>query len=164
VLLLIVLLPLVVGTSLTWWLNRFSRLYSALAAGAICLSVFGCLLYLAPQILHNTPLLQQWTWLPEIGLNLSFRLDGLALLFSLLISGIGTLIIIYAYYYLSDKNSLGKLNSMLMLFMAAMLGISLSNNLLVLLIFWELTSISSFLLVGYWSHYQFHRLVYHESD
>lgn len=153
-LLLIVLLPLVVGTSLTWWLNRFSRLYSALAAGAICLSVFGCLLYLAPQILHNTPLLQQWTWLPEIGLNLSFRLDGLALLFSLLISGIGTLIIIYAYYYLSDKNSLGKLNSMLMLFMAAMLGISLSNNLLVLLIFWELTSISSFLLVGYWSHYQ----------
>lgn len=153
-LLLIVLLPLILGTSLTWWLNRFSRLYSALAAGAISLSVFGSLLFLAPQVFQGQPLLQQWAWLPEIGLNLSFRLDGLALLFSLLISGIGTLIIIYAYYYLSDKNSLGKLNSMLMLFMAAMLGISLANNLLILLIFWELTSISSFLLVGYWSHYQ----------
>lgn len=153
-LLLIVLLPLVLGTSLTWWLNRFSRLHSACAAGLISGGVFALLLYQAPTIFAGQTILQQWAWLPEIGLNLSFRLDGLALLFSLLISGIGTLIVIYAYYYLSDKNSLGKLNSMLMLFMAAMLGISLSNNLLILLVFWELTSISSFLLVGYWNHYQ----------
>src|SRR5690606_10932741 len=57
-------------------------------------------------------------------------------------------------YYLNPKNSLSKLYFLLMLFMAAMLGISLSNNLLILLVFWELTSISSFLLVGYWSNYE----------
>ncbi|HAE65059.1 MAG TPA: monovalent cation/H+ antiporter subunit A, partial [Acinetobacter johnsonii] len=83
----------------------------------------------------------------------SFRLDALGLLFALLISGIGTLIYIYAYFYLGPKNSLNKLYLLLMLFMAAMLGISLSNNLILLLVFWELTSISSFLLVGYWSNY-----------
>ena len=98
--------------------------------------------------------LESWPWLPELGLNLSLRLDALGLMFALLITGIGTLIYIYAYYYLSPKNSLSKLYSLLMLFMAAMLGISLSNNLILLVTFWELTSISSFLLVGYWSNYE----------
>ncbi|WP_144576985.1 hypothetical protein, partial [Siminovitchia fortis] len=74
--------------------------------------------------------LESWPWLPELGLNLSLRLDALGLMFALLITGIGTLIYIYAYYYLSPKNSLSKLYSLLMLFMAAMLGISLSNNLI----------------------------------
>nr|MCG4642280.1 hypothetical protein [Bifidobacterium bifidum] len=71
---------------------------------------------------------QSWSWLPQLGIDLSFRLDALGLLFSLLISGIGTLIYIYAYYYLSPRNSLSKLYLLLMFFMAAMLGISLSNN------------------------------------
>lgn len=153
-LLLIVLLPLLLGTSLSWWLERFSRTYSALAAGLVSISCFVLLLTLSPAIFAGSTLLQRWEWLPELGLNLSFRLDGLALLFGLLISGIGTLIITYAFYYLNHKNSLGKLCSLLMLFMAAMLGISLSNNLLLLLVFWELTSVSSFLLVGYWHRYE----------
>lgn len=153
-LLLIVLLPLVLGTSLTWWLARIDRLYSCIAACSISLLCFISLLTLALTHGLQQPLLQHWQWLPEIGLNLSFRLDGLALIFGLLISGIGTLIFIYAWYYLNRKNSLGKLYSLLMLFMSAMLGIVLSNNLLILLIFWELTSISSFLLVGYWQNYE----------
>lgn len=153
-LLLIVLLPLLLGTSLSWWLERFSRTYSAVAAGLISISCFILLLLQSPAIFAGKTLLQRWDWLPELGLNISFRLDGLALLFGLLISGIGTLIILYAYYYLNAKNSLGKLCSLLMLFMAAMLGISLSNNLLLLLVFWELTSVSSFLLVGYWQRYK----------
>ncbi|MEG2568223.1 MAG: proton-conducting transporter membrane subunit, partial [Acinetobacter sp.] len=97
--------------------------------------------------------LEHWQWLPQIGIDFSFRLDALSLIFALLISGIGTLIYIYAYYYLNPKNSLSKLYALLMMFMTAMLGISLSNNLIILLVFWELTSISSFLLVGYWSNY-----------
>ena len=105
-------------------------------------------------MLGGASIQQSWDWLPQLGINLSFRLDALGLLFSLLITGIGTLIYIYAYYYLGPKNSLSKLYLLLMLFMAAMLGISLSNNLIILLVFWELTSISSFLLVGYWSHYE----------
>ncbi|XID76091.1 monovalent cation/H+ antiporter subunit A [Alkanindiges sp. WGS2144] len=152
VLLLIVLLPLIIGTSLSWWVERYSRLYSCLIATGISLSCFAALLLTSSLNSLGQPLLQQWQWLPEIGLNLSFRLDGLALIFGMLISGIGTLICIYAWYYLSPKNSLGKLYSLLMLFMAAMLGLVLSNNLLLLVVFWELTSISSFLLVGYWQN------------
>lgn len=153
-LLLIVLLPLVLGTVLTWWLARIDRLYSCLAASGISLLCFVSLLTLACMHGLQQPLLQQWQWLPEIGLNISLRLDGLALFFGLLISGMGTLIFIYAWYYLNHKNSLGKLYSLLMLFMSAMLGMVLSNNLLILLVFWEITSISSFLLVGYWQNYE----------
>ncbi|MDO8720501.1 MAG: monovalent cation/H+ antiporter subunit A, partial [Polaromonas sp.] len=80
------------------------------------------------------------------------RLDGLALMFALLITGIGLLIIVYAHFYLGKSDPVGKFFSTLMLFMAAMLGIALSDNLLLLIVFWELTSLSSFLLVGFWQH------------
>lgn len=86
-------------------------------------------------VFNGASITQSWAWLPQLGIHLSFRLDALGLMFCLLISGIGTLIYIYAYYYLSPKNSLSKLYLLLMLFMAAMLGISLSNNLILLLIF-----------------------------
>lgn len=150
---IIILLPLVLGTTLVSWLKQFSRGVTALAAIGISLSSLVLLLLHAPDVLNGQVIQQTWRWLPELGLNLSFRLDALGLLFALLISGIGTLIFIYAYYYLGPKNSLRKLYMLLMLFMAAMLGIALSNNLILLLTFWELTSISSFLLVGYWSNY-----------
>lgn len=151
---IIILLPLVLGTTLVSWLKQFSRGVTALGAIAVSLSSFLLLLSQAPAVFNGTVITQTWSWLPQLGIDFSFRLDALGMLFALLISGIGTLIYIYAYYYLSPKNSLSKLYFLLMLFMAAMLGISLSNNLLILLIFWELTSISSFLLVGYWSNYE----------
>ena len=90
------------------------------------------------------------SWIPAIGLDIAFRLDGLSLLFSLLILGIGLLVILYARYYLSEKDQMARFYAYLLLFMAAMIGIVLSNNLLQLWFFWELTSISSFLLIGYW--------------
>ena len=151
---IIILLPLVLGTTLVLWLKQFSRGVIALGAIGVSLSSLILLLTQAKAVFNGHVILQSWSWLPQLGLNLSFRLDALGLLFSLLITGIGTLIYIYAYYYLSPKNSLSKLYVLLMLFMAAMLGISLSNNLMLLLVFWELTSISSFLLVGYWSNYE----------
>ncbi len=150
---IIILLPLILGTTLVSQLQRISRGMTAIGAIGISLSCFILLLSQAETVLQGNALQQSWEWLPQLGINLSFRLDALGLLFGLLISGIGTLIYIYAYYYLSPKNSLSKLYQLLMLFMAAMLGISLSNNLIILLVFWELTSISSFLLVGYWSQY-----------
>ena len=151
---IIILLPLVLGTILIPWLKQFSRGATAFGAIAVSLSSLTLLLTQAKAVFNGQVILETWHWLPQLGLNLSFRLDALGLLFSLLITGIGTLIFIYAYYYLSPKNSLSKLYTLLMLFMAAMLGISLSNNLMLLLVFWELTSISSFLLVGYWSNYE----------
>ncbi|MDV2469608.1 monovalent cation/H+ antiporter subunit A [Acinetobacter chinensis] len=151
---IIVLLPLVLGTTLVSWLKQFSRGVTAFGAIGVSLIVFALLLTQANSVFNGAVISQSWEWLPQAGINLSFRLDALGLLFALLISGIGTLIYIYAYYYLSPKNSLSKLYFLLMLFMSAMLGISLSNNLIILLVFWELTSISSFLLVGYWSNYE----------
>lgn len=150
---IIILLPLVLGTTLACCLKNSSRGYLALSAIAVSLSSLILLLLQAPAVLSGQVIMQSWAWLPEVGIHLSLRLDALGLLFGVLISGIGSLIYIYAYYYLSAKNSLSKLYLLLMLFMAAMLGIALSNNLLLLLIFWELTSISSFLLVAYWNNY-----------
>ena len=151
---IIILLPLVLGTTLVSWLKQFSRGVTALGAIGVSLSSLILLLTQAKAVFNGETIIQTWSWLPQLGIDLSFRLDALGLLFSLLITGIGTLIFIYAYYYLSPQNSLSKLYVLLMLFMAAMLGISLSNNLILLLTFWELTSISSFLLVGYWSNYE----------
>ncbi len=150
---IIVLLPLILGTTLVLWLKQFSRGLTALGAIGVSLSSFILLLTQAKSVFNGQAVLEHWQWLPQIGIDFSFRLDALSLIFALLISGIGTLIYIYAYYYLNPKNSLSKLYALLMMFMTAMLGISLSNNLIILLVFWELTSISSFLLVGYWSNY-----------
>ncbi len=150
---IIILLPLILGTTLVLLLKQSSRRLTAFAAVGVSMTSLGLLLTQARDVFNGAVITQSWSWLPQLGINFSFRLDALGLLFALLISGIGTLIYIYAYFYLGPKNSLNKLYLLLMLFMAAMLGISLSNNLILLLVFWELTSISSFLLVGYWSNY-----------
>ncbi len=153
---LIVLLPLVLGTPLCAWVGAASspsrRTASAWAAAAVTLAAFGLLCFLAPAVFAGQTLLSHTDWLPALGLNFNFRLDGLALMFGLLITGVGLLVILYAGYYLDATENWGKFFALLMLFMAAMLGIVLSDNLLLLVVFWELTSISSFLLVGYWSH------------
>jgi multicomponent K+:H+ antiporter subunit A len=93
-------------------------------------------------------------WLPQAGLALSLRLDGLAWMFAGLVLGIGALIVLYASYYLSEEDSARRFFGYLMLFMGAMLGVVLAGNLLLMVVFWELTSISSFLLIGFWSHRQ----------
>lgn len=90
-------------------------------------------------------------WMPSLGINFTAYVDGLGLLFALLITGIGALVVLYSIYYLNkDKESLGHFYVYLLLFMGAMLGVVLSDNMVVMYMFWELTSISSFLLIGYW--------------
>jgi len=93
-----------------------------------------------------------FNWLPELGLNVTLMLDGLGFFFALLILGIGLLIITYARFYLAREDNMGEFFTYLLLFQGAMVGIVLSDNILLLLIFWELTSLSSFLLIGYWKH------------
>jgi multicomponent K+:H+ antiporter subunit A len=151
---LIVLLPLVVGTLLCFGIGSGSsplrRQATAWAAAGVAGTALAVLLSLAPEVLAGHTLLHHAEWIPAIGLNLNFRLDALALMFAGLITGIGLLVILYAAYYLHPEDPAGKFFGTLMLFMAAMLGIVLSDNLLLLMVFWELTSISSFLLIGYW--------------
>ena len=152
----VVLLPLLAGTLACAWAGSVEspgrRRLTAWLAAAVTAAALALLLQQAPAVFAGQTLLSSTEWLPMIGLNIGWRLDGLALMFALLITSIGLLIILYAAWYLHHDDPAGKFFTKLMLFMAAMLGIVLSDNLLLLVVFWELTSVSSFLLVGYWSH------------
>lgn len=121
--------------------------------GGVAIIPLALLFLEVPQVFAGKIVQAGWDWVPAIGLNLTFRLDGLGFLFALLILGIGLLVILYARYYLAERDPVGRFYAFLLLFMAAMLGIVLSDNLLLLLVFWELTSLSSFLLIGYWKHH-----------
>ncbi|KQU19550.1 cation:proton antiporter [Bacillus sp. Leaf13] len=97
-------------------------------------------------------IMERATWIPSLGIHVDFYVDGLGLLFALLITGIGSLVILYSIFYLSKvKEKLNQFYVFLLLFMGAMLGVVLSDNLIVLYSFWEFTSLSSFLLIGYWN-------------
>ncbi|TRW99118.1 monovalent cation/H+ antiporter subunit A [Paracoccus sp. M683] len=148
---LIALLPFF-GALLPGLLIRSGRNVAAISCGTATLVAFIGLLLHIPAIMRGEVITTSFSWLPQIGLAASFRVDGLGLLFGTLILGIGLLIITYARFYLSRHDPIGKFYTYLMLFQGAMMGIVLSDNILLLLVFWELTSLSSFLLIGYWRH------------
>lgn len=150
-LILIALLPFL-GAVLPALMIRAGRTASAWSAGAVTLAALTGILAHAPAVLRGEIIFYQLDWVPILGLNANFMLDGLGLLFSLLILGIGLLIIIYARFYLDRDDPMGQFYCYLLLFQGAMLGIVLSDNILLLIVFWELTSLSSFLLIGYWKH------------
>ncbi len=148
---LIAMLPFI-GALLPGLLIRSGRSVAATACGTTTfVALLGLLLHV-PAIMRGEVITARFEWLPLIQLNANFRIDGLSLLFGILILGIGLLIITYARFYLSRHDSIGKFYTYLMLFQGAMVGIVLSDNILLLLVFWELTSLSSFLLIGYWRH------------
>ena len=111
--------------------------------------LFALLLCQAPLIMHGDTIKTSIPWIPDFDVFFSFYLDGLSLLFALLITGIGTLIVIYSGTYLEKNPRLGRYYAYLFLFMGAMLGTVLSSNLITLFIFWELTSLSSYLLISF---------------
>ncbi|WP_425532040.1 monovalent cation/H+ antiporter subunit A [Ancylobacter crimeensis] len=89
-------------------------------------------------------------WLPSLGLEFSLRLDGLSWLFAVMVYGIGMLVALYARYYMAEEDPVPRFFSFLLAFMGAMAGVVLSGNLIQIVFFWELTSLFSFLLIGYW--------------
>src|SRR5699024_3628194 len=114
-------------------------------------ALFLYFLSLLPITSSGQTIMKAVNWVPSLKINFGLYVDGISLLFSLLITGIGTLVILYSIYYLPKL--IEKLNNFyiyLLLFMGAMLGIVLSDNLVVLYVFWEITSISSSLLISYW--------------
>lgn len=150
---LVALLPFL-GAPLAAWAANISRSASAWTAAFVTLLSLSLLLPAASLPFDGQTLIQSWQWIPALGLDFAFRLDGLALLFSLLILLIGLLVILYARYYLSTRDSMGRFFAYLLMFMGSMLGIVLSENLIQLVVFWELTSLTSFLLISYWQHQQ----------
>ncbi|MDB5370585.1 MAG: monovalent cation/H+ antiporter subunit [Roseomonas sp.] len=91
-------------------------------------------------------------WAPDLGLNLVLRMDGLASVFAAMVAGIGFLVVLYARYYMSQDDPIPRFFAFLLAFMGSMMGLVLSGNLIQLVFFWELTSLFSFLLIGYWQH------------
>ena len=146
---LIIALPFL-GALLPLLAERLGRSACAVAAGLAPATALVLLLSQQSAVFAGDLIRVKLSWLPALGLNLSLRLDGLGFLFALLILGIGLLVILYARYYLSKQESMGRFFAFLLLFMGAMLGVVLSENLLLMLMFWELTSLSSFLLIGFW--------------
>ena len=128
------------------------RTWIALVTAVAPIIAISLLLSQGSEVLAGEIVSVKYAWITQLGLNLSFRLDGLSFLFSLLILGIGLLVILYARYYLSDQERVARFFACLLLFMGSMLGLVLAGNLLLMLMFWELTSLSSFLLIGFWSH------------
>ncbi len=123
---------------------------AAWIAGLTALAALAALLFMAPAVFAGD--VPRWSvqWLPALGLQLGFRMDGLAWMFALLVLGIGALVVLYAAYYLDPNDPRARFFTFFMLFMGAMLGVVLSDNLILLVVFWELTSLTSFLLIGFW--------------
>lgn len=138
------------GAALVAGIARYGRSASAWCAAGVTAAALLQLLPMMSASFAGATTLERLPWITSAGLDLVFRMDGLGLLFVLLILGIGLLVILYAHYYLSARDSLSRLYAYLLLFMGSMLGVVLSENLIQLLIFWELTSLSSFLLIAYW--------------
>ena len=151
ILLIIAVLPFV-GALLPGLMIRAGRNACAISTAVPTFLALIMLVVLAPAVLRGEVVQVEIAWLPQLGLSASFFLDGLGLLFAGMILGVGLLIILYARFYLSANDPMGQFYTYLLLFQGAMLGIVLSDNILLLLIFWELTSLSSFLLIGYWKH------------
>ncbi len=117
----------------------------ALGGAAICGSLY-------PEIAAGRALRHEITWLPALGLNFVIRVDGFAWLFAMLVLVFGVLVVVYARYYMSPSDPVPRFFSFFLAFMGSMLGVVLSGNLIQMAMFWEMTSLSSFLLIGYWHH------------
>lgn len=150
-LIVLLLLPFI-GSCLAALLPHNARNTESLLAGLVALigTVQVALLY--PQIAHGGVIREEFFWLPSLGLNFVLRMDGFAWLFSMLVLGIGTLVSLYARYYMSPDDPVPRFFAFFLAFMGAMLGLVISGNLIQIVFFWELTSLFSFLLIGYWHH------------
>lgn len=138
----------VIATVAPWLTVRAGR-WTGMLLAALPLGLFGWFCSLGRSLNGSGAFEEVWPWVPSLGVDLAFRLDGLSLLFGMMITGVGALIFIYSSGYMAVEKKLGRFYAYLLTFMASMLGAVLSDNLFGLFIFWELTSFSSYLLIGF---------------
>ncbi len=129
-------------------LNRSLGRATGYPLAGVFLVAAGLLLRDAPEVLDGGVIEQSWSWVPSFGVDFTLRLNGLALLFSMLVLGVGALVMSYAPQYLSPDHDHGRLYGILTAFATAMLGLVLAGDLVLLVVFWELTTLASFLLVA----------------
>lgn len=147
----LILLPFI-GSVLAAVLPANARNTESTLAGIIALVCTVQAAMLFPEVADGGVIRQELVWLPALGLNFVVRMDGFAWMFSMLVLGIGALVVLYARYYMSPADPVPRFFSFLLAFMGAMSGVVLSGNIIQLVFFWELTSLFSFLLIGYWHH------------
>ncbi|MFA7604091.1 MAG: monovalent cation/H+ antiporter subunit A [Novosphingobium sp.] len=152
-LLVILALPFL-GSLISAFLPTRARTTAAAMAGGVTLVAAVLLVRFYPAVADGEIVRHAAPWLPSLGLDLTFRLNGFSWLFALLVLGIGVLVVLYARYYMSAEDPVPRFFSFLLAFMGSMLGLVLSGNLIQIVFFWELTSLFSFLLIGYWHHNQ----------
>lgn len=131
------------------WVHRIGRGASGWLIALLPLSLTLYFARFLDAVATGKVLTVSYPWVPSLGISLSFYIDGLSLLFALLISGVGVLVVIYAGSYLAGHHQLGRFYAAILAFMASMLGLVLADNVMTLFIFWELTSVSSYLLIGF---------------
>ncbi|MFM9859125.1 monovalent cation/H+ antiporter subunit A [Pseudoxanthobacter sp. M-2] len=148
-LLLVLVLPFA-GCLAAALLETHARNAAAWLAGAVTLIAVLLLAALYPRVTDGGVVSLDIAWVPQLGLQFGLRLDGFSWMFGVLVTGIGLLVVLYARYYMSPSDPVPRFFAFLLAFMGAMLGIVLSGNLIQLVFFWELTSLFSFLLIGYW--------------
>ncbi len=128
------------------WLHRRFRVGRVLFLLPLALTIYFATLL--PGVLGGSPVTAAYSWVPSLGVTLSFYIDALSLIFALLISGIGTLVFLYSSNYLQKHPYQGRFFVYMLVFMSSMLGVVTASNIVSLFIFWELTSVSSYLLIG----------------
>jgi multicomponent Na+:H+ antiporter subunit A len=146
---LIAILSGFVLAALAPWIHRFA---GRATGWLLSLHPFGLTVYflvLAGAVTRGTAVEAGLPWAPSLGIALTFRLDGLGLLFALLICGIGGIVLVYSGEYMKKKPLAGRFHAYILAFMTSMLGVVTADNLLVLYVFWELTTVSSYLLIGF---------------
>lgn len=131
------------------FVHRANPKYSGYILTLVPLAIFAFLVTYIPDVAAGEVLSRHYRWFPELDIHIGFLVDGLSLTFGLIVSGIGALIVYYGSSYLAGHPKQGRFYSYLLFFMASMLGVVLSDNLITIFIFWELTSISSYLLIGF---------------
>lgn len=149
---LIIVIPFIFALLVPWLYAKFNpRIHIGWFILWVPLIIFSYLLSYIPNLSSGKTMDLSLPWIPAYDINWTVNIDGLSLLFGLIITGIGFLVILYSIYYMSMlKEALANFYIYLLLFMGAMLGLVFSDNIFVLYVFWELTSISSFLLIAYW--------------
>jgi len=150
-LILILALPFA-GSLCAALLPSNARNAEAWLAGLTALACVVLVAGLYPQVAEGGVIRADLAWAPALGLQFTLRMDGYAWLFALIVSGMGALVVLYARYYMSPEDPVPRFFSFFQAFMAAMLGVVLSGNLIQLVLFWEMTSLASFMLIAYWHH------------
>jgi len=131
------------------WVRRAAGPAAGWLLALVPLAIFLSLLPLLEPVAAGEAVSVSVPWIPALGVAFSFLLDGLSLTFALLISGIGTFIILYSGGYLKTHPQQGRFFAFMLMFMGSMLGLVLADDLITLFVFWELTSVTSFLLIGF---------------